>query len=874
MTGRNPKCRDCELWKSSKTVCVWGDGRTDASVVVIGEAPGENEARTGKPFTGRSGVLLRSELKRAGIDDVYITNVVKCRPPDNREPTRDEIAACRKYIEAELAEIKPAFVVAAGGTASKLVLKDAKITTINGKVIETVPMSPGSRGYPIYHPAYVLRDPGKLTVFRADLERLARLVGGGKLGGPEVDVKVVRAKNFRQFLHEFIESEAFAFDLETSGLFPWGPTGSIRCLSIGLVAQENGKETLRGWVIPADMPDSPYAGRPDAFRRMVVLLYKIQVGTGKPNRWVAGQNAKFDNNWLWAKCRVRFHLDFDTMIAHHTLDENAPHDLEVMSRSELDAPEYDIPLADKNGSNAWKLFNSGRLQDAYDNCQKVYQYAGRDAAYTLVLALKFNARFKKDRSLRQLFYRLIMRSARALQEIESEGLTIDLKRRAEVKIEVTKELETVHGDLIKIANINWNAPQQVGRVLYGPEDDDIKGENWCRENGVIPLGLECSMLTDSGAPSTAEAALIDLKGQHPVVDQLIKYRELAKFLNTYIDGWDELMVGDKLYVGYKVTGTVTGRYSSRLHSIPRDGTIRNLGTAPDGWEFFQADISQAELRIVAEFSGDPTMLRCFRIGPDIHWNTVMKVIESGGTGGDYFKPAIETATSLSHRKHLDIGTALQILLKHGHEAGIKVWKGWKEARKKGKAVNFGFVFGMYENKFIQTTKINYGFEPTWDEAHLFRGVFFRTYDRVEPWHNRQKALCRLDGQVRNFAGRIRRLPGIHSSDREAKGEAERQSINAPVQGFIGDWKAAALVEIHETMPRDRIRLVGEHHDALLGIVRKDSLHLLGEVRRIMKDPSIIRDDLGVKLTVPMESEIEVGNWGAGKAWTDDLKGKK
>lgn len=866
---RNPKCRDCELWKSSKTVCVWGDGPTDASVVIIGEAPGENEAKTGKPFTGRSGQLLRSELERAGVRDPYITNLVKCRPPDNREPTKEEIAACRKYLEAELAQIKPDFVVAAGGTASKIVLKDAKITTINGKVIENVPMSPGSRGYPIYHPAYVLRDPGKINAFRADLERLARLLDGQKLGGPDVDVKIVKAKNFRRFLKEFREAEAFSFDLETSGLFPWSAAGSIRCLSIGLYAKgEDGKERLRGWVIPGDMPDSPYAGRPAAFGRMVVLLHKIQVETGKPTRWVVGQNAKFDNNWLWAKCGVRFHLDFDTMIAHHTLDENAPHDLEVMSRSELDAPEYDIPLQEKNGTIAWKHFNAGRVDLAYESCQKVYKYAGKDAGYTLALGLKFNLRFKKDRSLRQLFYRLIMRSARALQEIEAEGLTLDMKRRGEVKEEVGEKLAGAEADLLDVANINWNAPQQVARVLYGGEDE--KDKEWLRENNIEPLGLECNLLTDAGNPSTSIDALIDLKGQHPVVDKLIEYRELAKFMNTYIDGWDELIVDGKLYVGYKVTGTVTGRYSSRLHSIPRDGTIRNLGTAPPGWRFFQADISQAELRIVTEFSRDIEMMTCFTRGPDIHWRTVMHVVGSGGAG-DYVERAKDTAWKLTHQKKLDLSKSLEILLKSGHSKATDIWDGWKEARKKGKAINFGFVFGMYENKFIETTKRDYGFEPTWDEAHLYRKGFFGLYTGLEPWHNRQKALCRLDGQVRNFAGRIRRLPGIHSSDREAKGEAERQSINAPVQGFIGDWKAAALVEIHETMPRDRIRLVGEHHDALLGIVREDSLHLLGEVRRIMKDPAIIREDLGVKLVVPMESEIEVGNWGAGKAWTDDLK---
>ena len=173
---------------------------------------------------------------------------------------------------------------------------------------------------------------------------------------------------------------------------------------------------------------------------------------------------------------------------------------------------------------------------------------------------------------------------------------------------------------------------------------------------------------------------------------------------------------------------------------------------------------------------------------------------------------------------------------------------------------------MQAPKFIEYAKLKYGFEPTLDEALANRSGFFALYRNLEPWHDRQRRLVRLNGYVRNLIGRVRRLPGAHSTDRSLVSEAERQSINAPIQGFIGDFKAMALVEIHETMPRDRLKVVGEVHDSILMIVREDSLELLNRVRKIMERPALM-DEFGVQLAVPMTADFEVGAWGAGKPFT-------
>lgn len=242
-----------------------------------------------------------------------------------------------------------------------------------------------------------------------------------------------------------------------------------------------------------------------------------------------------------------------------------------------------------------------------------------------------------------------------------------------------------------------------------------------------------------------------------------------------------------------------------------------------------------------------------------------------GRSKEYTKPAIETANQLIlGKKHerLTLSDAVEILGDYGHNACIAIWKGWKEARKKAKAINFGFVFGMYENKFIQQAKTKYDWDCNYEEAHDFRTAYFELYNGIPPWHEKQKRLCKADGAVRNLFGRLRRLPGIYSRDKGLRMEAERQAINSPVQGTIGDWKTAALIEIEETIPSNKLRLVGEHHDALLGILRPEYRdEVLPMVRRIMRRPSLF-DLFKINTVVPMESEIEIGVWGAGKGYED------
>lgn len=946
---RNPDCQLCPLHRSSVNVCVYGAGTGRA--FIVGEAPGEAEAKTGKPFQGKSGQLLRAELKTLGLEDAYITNAAKCRPPDNRKPEPSEIKACAPYLAEEIAARNPSHILLLGAVALKAVLRKAGITQLNGEIIE----KDGRVYVPAIHPAYVLRDPSQLNAFRVALQRYAGVLNGTFANDQVIHWRLVDPITLEEFRTQWLAAQASSFDVETTGLDWFHEDFRINSIQFSLSPGDT-------WVLPLSLaPTFPGPGG--------ILEWCVE---HQPKQ-MTSQNGKFDNNCLSAVYGLSFRNGFDTMLASHLLDENAEHDLKSLARIHLNAPDYDdLTVKQKQGHDI--------------EPQRLFEYGASDAHYTLELVPIFERKLAADLQLHRLFHQLIMPAARAFEEIEQNGLFVNiplLNRMGREQVIARDDTEWRMTQLIR-RRINWNSPVQVADVLY----DQLK----------LPIRVK----TEKGAPSTGEAALVDLK--HPVVALLIKYREHEKFLSTYIGdertntgGWRDFMVGPHLYLGTKLHGTVTGRYSSRLHQVPRDGTVRNCITAPPGWSLVVADFSQVELRFAAHFSRDPELNRAFHQERDIHWQVLMNSINLS-SGGEYVGPVGKTAklyclrhglpangasckilqqlwttnrgreetegilkeaglcktetdlriylsnlrsrsTSQGHvlsrvsldsqmgqiqiernrhrirgqsagieeslleggnsphssetvseeflrslrgyweaarraslrrgsdeQPRIEFNDALSLLSSFGPSVAQELWGGWKEARKKAKGVSFAYIFGQQAPGFVTYAKINFGYEATLQEAVELREAFFSLYPSLLLWHDRQKKLVKLDGQVRNLFGRIRHLPGIHSHDRSVVGEAERQSINAPVQGSVGDMKAAALVEIHDTFPRGQLRIVGEVHDSILMWIKNTHLDIHPPlVKRIMESPRLMRE-WGIKLIVPIVAELEIGPWGAGKKW--------
>jgi DNA polymerase-1 len=170
---------------------------------------------------------------------------------------------------------------------------------------------------------------------------------------------------------------------------------------------------------------------------------------------------------------------------------------------------------------------------------------------------------------------------------------------------------------------------------------------------------------------------------------------------------------------------------------------------------------------------------------------------------------------------------------------------------------------MYPKKFIEQAQKDYGWTPTFREATNARKAYFRLYSRLAGWHTRTKRLAKVDGFIRCLTGRKRRLPGIQAQDKYVRMENERQSVNSPVQSMIGDYKVMVLIEIHETFKRSQLRVVGEHHDAVLTIIRDECIdECVPAMLKIAAQPKLM-DTFKIDLSVPMEGEAELGPWGKG-----------
>lgn len=799
-----------------------GTGDVPCKAMIIGEAPGRNEDDTGEPFVGRAGELLRDLMAEVGIhpDDVYITNAVHCRPPDNRTPTKVEIRQCKAWLDYEIARVKPRVILLLGATPLMAVLGLKGIKKLRGQFIE----QDGVVYLPAFHPAYVLRDERTRPMLRADLAKFKAMIEGGGLPvEPGLNYTIIHSRlDVEDMLDNLEASRDFTYDLETTGLYQW--QGKI--VSIGIATDDH------QWVIPINHHE--FSLDEDMVDDIVARIDKL-------NKPKSAHNAKFDALWMLVHFGVRWHAEFDTMLAHYLLDENARHGLDYIASERYGALDWDVPLPVKQG-------REGTLE-------KHARYLALDVMHTRRLVKDLRKDLDEQPGIAKVFDKLLMPAARLFVDIERRGVYVDYQKFDDVEKHLRDQMHQCELQLNEhVPNVNWRSPKQVASVLFDR------------------LGLEILDKTKKGEASTSESVLKRLAVQHPVPRLLLKHREAKQQLSFFIDGWKPWLHKHRLHPSFKLHGTVTGRLSCEnpnLQQVPRDPKIRQLLTAPPGWVFVEADLSQIELRILAELSRDPEMMRCFLTGIDIHWLTVMREIFRAHA---YPEQVLETAQRISGRNHLEYDECYDILLKagpdaavdHGPKADGDKWPGWKEVRKRAKAINFGYAYGMWWKKFIVYARDNYDVDVTPEQAQLSRESYFELYAKLPKWHQKQRGFAHRHGYVRSLFGRKRRLPDAMSNeDTPERGSAERQAINSPVQSFASDLNLAAALELSEVHSREYMHIVGTVHDAILFEIRVDKLReVVNDILRVMSAPKLL-EEFNITLTVPIEAEVKIGPWSLG-----------
>ena len=505
-----------------------------------------------------------------------------------------------------------------------------------------------------------------------------------------------------------------------------------------------------------------------------------------------GQNIKFDFNVIKKYGISAGGPLFDTLVAHYLLNPEYRHNLDYLAETYLNYKTVHIEeLIGPKGKNQLNM-----RQVPLDT---LVDYAAEDADITLRLQSVFEEKISNN-NFTELLYNIELPLVTVLADMEEAGVRLDTEALKQSSIGLTQYLQEIEKSVFELAGMEFNisSPKMVGEVLF----DRLKI-------------VEKSKKTKTGQYTTGEEVLENLKSKHPVVEKILEYRKIKKLLSTYIDALPTLIspIDGKVHTTYNQTITSTGRLSStnpNLQNIPiRDEEgkeIRKAFIPDEGCLFLSADYSQIELRIMAHLSGDKNMTGAFLSGKDIH----------AATAAQIYNVAIEQVT--------------------------------RDMRRKAKTANFGIIYGISVFGLSEQLRI-----PRGEAKELIDG-YFATYPDVKEYMEKSIAKARQNGYVETIFHRKRFLPDINSQNAIVRGYAERNAINAPIQGSAADIIKVAMNRIHRRFRDEKLRskMIMQVHDELNFNVFADELEKVKEI-------VVFEMENAARLEVPLIADCGVGN---------------
>ena len=507
-----------------------------------------------------------------------------------------------------------------------------------------------------------------------------------------------------------------------------------------------------------------------------------------------GQNLKYDLEVLSNYGIELKGKMWDTMIAHYLIQPELHHNMDYMAEIYLNYQTIHIDeLIGPKGKNQKSMRSLLPSQ--------VYEYAAEDADITLRLKNKLEPELKKA-ECEDLFYNIEMPLMPVLAEMEMNGVCLDTESLAETSKQFTNRMNEIEARIYELAGEQFNiaSPKQVGEILF----DKLKI-------------VEKAKKTKTGQYVTSEEVLQQLRNKHEIVADILEHRGLKKLIGTYIDALPKLInpKTGHIHTSFNQTITATGRLSSsdpNLQNIPirgEDGKeIRKAFIPEPGCLFFSADYSQIELRVMAHLSQDAQMIEVFREGKDLH----------AATAANIYKKPIEEVT--------------------------------RDERTKSKRANFGIIYGITVFGLAERLDI-----PR-DEAKMLIDGYFETFPLVHDYMEKSKEVAREKGYVTTLFGRRRYLPDINSHNATVRGFAERNAINAPIQGTAADIIKVAMIRIFNRFKAEGIKskMILQVHDELnFSVYPEEKEKVEGIVLQEMQN--------ALNLSVPLVADSGFGqNW--------------
>ena len=579
----------------------------------------------------------------------------------------------------------------------------------------------------------------------------------------------------RDLLQNLLTKETFSLDTETTGTDP---------ITAELVGMSFSYAENQAFYVPVP------ADRTEAQK----IVNEFRPAFEKEGVLKVGQNIKYDMLVLGNYgTEVRGPL-FDTMVAHYVLQPELRHNMDYLA--EIYLHYRTIHIEELIGPKGKGQKNMRDLAP-----EAIYKYACEDADVTLKLKNILEQELKTYEATK-LFYDIEMPLVPVLAYMERNGVRVDTEALKQTSEQFTARMTQIEEEVHRLAGMDFNiaSPKQVGEVLF----DKLHI-------------VEKAKKTKTGQYVTSEEVLESLRGKHDIVGKILEHRGLKKLLGTYIDALPLLINKEtgKIHTSFNQTVTATGRLSSsnpNLQNIPirnEDGKeIRKAFIPDDGCEFFSADYSQIELRIMAHLSGDANMIEAFREGDDIHAATAAKV----------YKIALSDVT--------------------------------REQRSKAKTANFGIIYGI--SVFGLAERMNVDRK----EAKELIDGYFETYPQIKEYMDKSIEIARQQGYIETIFGRKRYLPDINSRNAVVRGYAERNAINAPIQGSAADIIKVAMVRIYQRFQSESIqsKMILQVHDEL-------NFSVIPEEKEKVQKIVIEEMENAYRMQVPLRADCGWGsNW--------------